>query len=156
MATTTSFRWLRHVRRRGSRGCVLAAFCLLMGLVAIAGVARATAAQPPPAPSGSVEVAQTRLCPGTIVFQVRNGGAHPVTIAQVSINDAFWPFTARPSTTIAPHGTGVVTLHYPWDAGVAYEVRFISSTGATFVTDIDATTTASAPPCPWRGHALPV
>ena len=147
MATITPFRWPRRVRLRGSRGHVLAAFCLLMGLIASGGVARTAAAQPPPAPSGSVEVAQTRLCPGTIVFQVRNGGAHPVTIAQVSINDAFWPFTARPSTTIASHGTAFVTLRYPWDAGVAYEVRFISSTGATFVTDIDATTTASAPLC---------
>jgi hypothetical protein len=148
MATTPSFRWPCCVRRRGARSRVPAAFCLLMGLVAIGGVARTVAAQPPPAPSGSVEVAQTRLCPGTIVFQVRNGGAHRVTIAQVSINDAFWPFTARPSTTIAPHGTGVVTLRYPWEAAVAYEVRFIASTGATFVTDIDATTTASAPSCP--------
>jgi zinc transporter, ZIP family len=148
MATTTSFRWSRRVRRRGARSRVLAAFCILIGLVALGWGAGTVASQPPPAPSGSVEVAQTRLCPGTIVFQVRNGGAHPVTIAQVSSNDAFWPFTARPSTTIAPHGTGVVTLRYPWEAGVAYEVRFISSTGATFVTDIDATTTASAPSCP--------
>ena len=147
MATTASFRWPRRVRRRGARSRVLAAFCILMGLVALGGVARTAAAQPPPAPSGSVEVAQTRLCPGMIVFQLRNGGAHPVTTAQVSINDAFWPFTARPSTTIARHGTGLVTLRYPWDVGVAYEVRFISSTGATFVTDIDATTTASAPLC---------
>ena len=148
MATTTPLRWLRHVCQRGARGRVLAAFYLLMGLVALGWGAGTVASQPPPAPSGSVEVAQTRLCPGTIAFQVRNGGAHPVTIAQVSINDAFWTFTARPSTTIAPHGTGVVTLRYPWDAGVAYEVRFISSTGATFVTEIEATTTASAPPCP--------
>jgi hypothetical protein len=91
---------------------------------------------------------QTLLCPGKIVFQLRNDGAHPLTITQVSINDAFWPFTARPSTTIAPHGTAFVTMRYPWDPGVAYEIRSISSTGATFVTDIDATTTASAPACP--------
>jgi hypothetical protein len=82
------------------------------------------------------------------VVQLRNDGAQPVTIAQVSVNDAFWPFTARPSTTIAPHRTASVTSHYSWAAGVAYEVQFISSTGATYVTDIDGTTTASAPPCP--------
>jgi hypothetical protein len=133
------------------RGGVLAAFCLLMGLVVglLAGVweAGTAAAQSPLVPSGSVEVVKTVLCPGTMVFQLRNDGGQPVTIAQVSVNDAFWPFTARPSTTIAPHGTTSVTLHYAWDAGVAYEVQFISSTGATFVTDIDASTTASAPPC---------
>ena len=147
MATTTPSRWPRRVRWRGLRGRVLAAFCLLMGLVASGWGAGTVASQPPPAPSESVEVVQTILCPGTMVFQLRNGGAQPVTIAQVSVNDAFWPFTASPRATIAPHGTAVVTLRYPWDAGLAYEVRFISSTGATFVTDIDATTTAGAPPC---------
>jgi len=141
MATTTPLRWLRRVRQRGLRGGVLVAFCLLMGL------AHTAAAQPTLALSKSVKVVQTVLCPGTMVFQLRNDGAQPVTIAQVSVNDAFWPFTATPSTTIARHGTAVVALRYPWDAGVAYEVQFISSTGAMFVTDIDATTTASAPPC---------
>ena len=151
MATTTPLRWLQRVRRPGSRG-VLAAFCLLIGLVvglvASSWDARPAESQPPPVPSESVEVVQTVLCPGTMVFRLRNDGAQPVTIAQVSVNDAFWPFTARPSTTIAPHQTAFVTVRYPWDAGETYEVRSISSTGAAFVTDIDATTTASAPACP--------
>jgi hypothetical protein len=152
MATTTPLRWPRRVRWRSSRGRVLAASCLLLGLVvgllALGWVARSAASQPPPAPSGSLEAAQTLLRPGTIVFRLRNGSAQPVTIAQVSVNDADWPFTARPRTTITPHGMTVVTLRYPWDAGVAYEVQFILSTGATYVTDIDATTTASAAPSP--------
>ena len=153
MATPTPLRWPRRLRWRASRGGVLAAFCLLMGVVASGGVARTAAAQPTLALSQSVKVVeslkvvQTVLCPGTMVFQVRNNGAQPVTIAQVSVNEAFWPFTARPSTTIAPHRTASVTSPYFWTAGVAYEVQFISSTGATYVTDIDATTTASAPPC---------
>ena len=154
MAASTPVRRPQRARRRGSRGRVLAAYGVLMGLVAglvaIGWVAR-TAASPAPAPSGSVEApsapveaAQTLLRPGTIVFQLRNDGAHAVTIAQVSVNDAFWSFTVRPRTTIAPHGTAFVTLRYPWDAGVAYEVHLIASTGATFVTDIAATTTARA------------
>jgi ZIP family zinc transporter len=147
MATAPPLRWLRRLRWRGPRGHVLAAFCLLMGLVAISGVARLAAAQPTLALSGSLEVVQTVLCPGTMVFQSRNDGTQPVTIAQVSVNDAYWPFTANPGATIAPHRTAVLALRYPWDAGMAYEVRFISSTGAMYVTDIDASTTASAPPC---------
>jgi zinc transporter, ZIP family len=156
MATTTPLRWLRRVGRRGSRGGVLAAFCLLMGLVLglAAGLvargweARTTEPQRTAPPSGSLEVGQTLLCPGAMVFQLRNDGAQPVTIAQVSVNDAFWPFTARPSTTITSHRTASVTVGYTWAAGLAYEVHFISSTGATYETDIDASTTASAPPCP--------
>jgi hypothetical protein len=147
MATTTLLRWPRRVRWRSSRGAVLVACCLLMGLVASGWEARTAAAQPSATLSESLEVVQTFLCPGMTVFQLRNNGAQPVTIAQVSVNDAFWPFTASPRATIAPHGTAFVTLLYPWDAGVAYEVRFILSTGATYVSDIDASTTASAPPC---------
>jgi hypothetical protein len=126
---------------------VLATVCLLLGLVASGGAARPADSPSPAAPSESVTVVQTVLCRGTMVFQVRNDGAQPVTIAQVSVNDAYWPFTANPGATLAPHATAVVTLHYAWDAGVAYEVQFISSTGATFVTTIDASTTAGAPPC---------
>ena len=150
MATITPLRWLQRVRWRNSRG-VLAAFCLLMGvvvgLVASSWEAPPAESQPPPAPSESLKVVQTVLCPGTMVFRLQNDGAQPVTIAQVSVNDAFWPFTARPSTTIAPHRTASVTVPYSWIAGVPYEVVFITSTGATFGTDIDASTTASAPPC---------
>ena len=151
MATTTPLRWPRRVRWRASRGGVLAAFCLLtglvVGLVARGWEARTAESPPTAAPSGSLEVGRTLLCPGTMVLQVRNDGAQPVTIAQVSVNDAFWPFTANPGASIAPHRTASVTLRYSWTAGVAYEVRSISSTGATYVTDIDASTTAGAPPC---------
>ena len=147
MATTTPLRWPRRLRWRSPRGHVLATVCLLLGLVASGGVARTADSPPPAAPSELVKVARTVLCPGTMVFQLRNDGAQPVTIAQVSVNDAFWPFTATPGATLAPHGTAVVALRYPWDAGLAYEVWFILSTGATYVTDVDASTTGSAPPC---------
>ena len=148
MVTTQPFGWLQRLHGRGPRGHVLAAFCLMMGLVASGWEARTAESQSPPAPSGSLEVGQALLRPGTMVLQLRNDGAQPVTIAQVSVNDAFWPFTARPSMTIAPHRTASVTLRYSWAAGVAYELQFIASTGATYVTDIDASTTASARPCP--------
>jgi hypothetical protein len=144
MVTIRPFGWPRRLRWRGSRGHVLAAFCLVMGLVASGGGARTADSQRTAAPSEAVTVVQTVLCPGTMVFEVRNDGAQPVTIAQVSVNDAYWPFTATPGATLAPHGTAVVALRYPWDTGMAYEVQFVTSTGATYVTDVDATTTASA------------
>lgn len=148
MATTTSLRGPRHGRMLGSRGLVLAALSLLSGLAAIGWVAGTAASKTAPASPGLVEVAGTFLRPGTITFQLRNDDAHEVTIAQVAVNDAVWPFTATPRATIAAHGTAVVTLRYPWDPGVAYEARFISSTGATFVTSIEAAATTAAAPSP--------
>jgi hypothetical protein len=133
---------------RGAHGLMLAAFCSLAGLAAIGWVAGTAASKPALAPSGSVAVTQVLLRPGTIAFRLWNDSVHTVTIAQIAVNDAFWPFMATPRTTLAPHATAVVMLSYPWDAGVAYEARFILSTGATFVTSIAATTTAAAAPSP--------
>jgi ZIP family zinc transporter len=147
MAMTRPFGWLRRLRGRGPRGHVLATVCLVLGLVASGGGTRTAGSPPTLAPSEPLKVIQTVLCPGTMVFQMRNDGTQPVTIAQVSVNDAYWPFTANPGATLAPHRTAVVALRYAWDAGVAYEVQFISSTGAMYATTIDASTTAGAPPC---------
>jgi hypothetical protein len=144
MATTTPIRRLRRSRVLGSRSLVLTAIGLLAGLAAIGWVAGTAASPPGPDPSGPVEVTQTLLRPGTIAFRLRNDDAQAVTIAQIAVNEAFWPFTATPRTTIAPHGTALVTLRYPWDAGVAYATRFITSTGAMFDTCIAAATTADA------------
>jgi hypothetical protein len=83
-----------------------------------------------------------------IEFQLRNDGKQAITIAQVALNDAFWPFTAAPSTTIAPRAAATVTVPYPWDAGVSYDVQFISSTGTIVETSLVAATIAATAASP--------
>lgn len=38
--------------------------------------------------------------PGMIRVEVINDGPQPVTVAQVQVDDAYWSFTAEPSTTL--------------------------------------------------------
>ncbi|CAA9449384.1 MAG: Zinc transporter, ZIP family [uncultured Rubrobacteraceae bacterium] len=69
---------------------------------------------------------------GKFVVSVTNGGPDPVTIEQVSVNEALWDFEAEPSNTISPRETAAITIPYPWVEGEAYAIGLISETGATF------------------------
>lgn len=69
---------------------------------------------------------------GQFVASVTNGGPDPVTIEQVSVNEALWDFEAEPSNTISPRETAAITIPYPWVEGEAYSIGLISETGVVF------------------------
>src|ERR687889_211940 len=70
------------------------------------------------------------------VLDVRNGGADPVTLSQVVVNDALWDFRAEPDSTIPRLGSAEVTVPYTWVEGEAYEMKLITSTGTTFDAEV--------------------
>ena len=74
--------------------------------------------------------------PGQIVVEVVNDGPQEVTIPQVLVDEAYWAFTAEPSTTIPRFGQATFTIHYPWVNEEAHEVMLISTLGTTFVGEI--------------------
>jgi ZIP family zinc transporter len=80
-----------------------------------------------------------------IVVEVTNGGADPVTVVQVQVDDAYWRFTISPRATIPRLGQATITLPYPWVQDEAHVIRIISSSGATFEGAVDAAT-LTAPP----------
>jgi zinc transporter ZupT len=99
----------------------------------------------PAAPIETVQFERTLLQPGQIAFHLRNTSPQDLTIAQVVINDAYWPFSITPNATIPRLGTAIVTLTYPWVEAEAYEVTLFSSNAIPFQTAIPvATTTAIA------------
>lgn len=67
-----------------------------------------------------------------IVLEVTNGGADPVTVAQVQVDDAYWAFSIRPNAPIPRLGHATITLYYPWVQDEAYVVKIVSSNGLTF------------------------
>jgi ZIP family zinc transporter len=98
----------------------------------------------PAAPIEDVEFGQTVLKPGRIDIHVRNTGQEDLTISQVNINDAIWPFTIS-KTTIPRLGSATVSLDYPWVKAQAYEITLLSSNSIPFTTSIPvAAETASA------------
>jgi ZIP family zinc transporter len=70
--------------------------------------------------------------PGMIKLEVINDGPQEVTIPQVLVDEAYWQFSAEPSTTIPRLGTATFTVPYPWVAEEAHSITLISSLGTTF------------------------
>jgi ZIP family zinc transporter len=99
----------------------------------------------PAAPIETLQFERTILRPGQIELHLRNTSPQEISIAQININDATWPYTISPGNTIARLGTGVILLDYPWVQAEAYEITIFSSNSIPFKTSIPvATTTATA------------
>jgi zinc transporter, ZIP family len=99
----------------------------------------------PAAPIETLQFERTILRPGQIELHLRNTSPQEISIAQININDATWPYAISPGNTIARLGTGVILLDYPWVQAEAYEITIFSSNSIPFKTSIPvATTTATA------------
>ncbi len=70
--------------------------------------------------------------PGLMIAEVINDGPQDVTVAQVLVDDAFWRFSAAPSTTIPRFGTTLFSIPYPWVREEAHMIVFLTSIGSTF------------------------
>lgn len=86
----------------------------------------------PPIESLSFDRVVLRADPKEIVLTVVNGGPDTVTVAQVIVDDAFWPFSIEPGSRIDPLGSATIRLAYAWVDGEPHEVAILTSTGLTF------------------------
>jgi zinc transporter ZupT len=71
-----------------------------------------------------------------IHLSVLNDGPDPVTVAQVTVDDAYWAFTAADGPTLRHLGRTAIVIPYPWVAGEAHLVKLVTSTGTTFEHEI--------------------
>jgi zinc transporter ZupT len=124
----------------------IAPIVLLLGVIALFWSTNGAGLNAQPAaPIENLMFERTILRPGEIELHVQNTGPQDVTIAQVGINDAIWPFAASPNNTLPRMGQAVLTLKYPWVQAESYEINLFSSNSIAFTTDIAAaTTTATA------------
>ncbi len=75
--------------------------------------------------------------PGSIRLQVINGGPDPVTIAQLTVDDAYWQFTISPDNTLNRLESAVIDIPYPWVAGEPLPINLVTATGLTFPAAVD-------------------
>jgi zinc transporter ZupT len=87
-------------------------------------------------PVEELAVERTTMRPGEIALTVRNDGPDPVAVEQVSVNDAYFPFSG--GGEIGRLASRTLTVSYPWVEGEAYEIFLLTSTGATIEATIDA------------------
>jgi zinc transporter ZupT len=110
---------------------------LLLGLAVVAAQAglfdRIRGSFPP---VEELTVERTVLTPGNIRLTVVNGGPEPVTVAQVTVDDAFWNFAIEPSATLNRFGRATIEIPYPWVRDEAHLVSILTSTGLTFEHEI--------------------
>src|SRR2546427_2721727 len=90
----------------------------------------------PAAPIETLQFERTILRPGQIELHLRNTSPLEITIAQININDATWPYTISPGNIIARLGTAVLVLQYPWVQAEAYELTVFSSNSIPLKTSI--------------------
>jgi zinc transporter ZupT len=87
-------------------------------------------------PVEKLHVERAVLAEDGIRLTVMNDGADPVTIAQVTVDDAYWAFTAEGGATLRHLGRTTVHVPYPWVQGEAHLVKLLSSNGTTFEHEI--------------------
>jgi zinc transporter, ZIP family len=88
-------------------------------------------------PVEELAVERTVLHPGEIELTLRNTGPDPVTVAQVSVADAFVTFHAEPEGEVDRLSDQVLKLDYDWQEGSPYVISILTSTGATIEHEID-------------------
>ncbi len=71
-----------------------------------------------------------------IDLYVLNDGPDPVTIAQVTVDDAYWSFTSESTGSLRHLGRTRLTIPYPWVVGEAHLIKVMTSTGTTFEHEI--------------------
>src|SRR5581483_9123798 len=88
------------------------------------------------APIEGLDVERYVLRYGSIDLYVRNTGPQEITISQVIINNAVWPFRVEPNATIPRLSRAVIHLDYGWAYGEAYAIRIFTSNSIPFDVEI--------------------
>ncbi len=88
----------------------------------------------PPVEAFSVQ--RALLKPEGILLTLLNESPEPVTIAQVTVDDAYWRFTADGPLTVGRLRRITLTIPYPWVTGEAHHVAVLTSTGTKFEHEI--------------------
>ena len=74
--------------------------------------------------------------PGLIRIRLVNGGGDPVTVSQISVDDAYWSFSMDRDPTIGRLGSAAIDVSYPWVSGEPLKIGVITSTGLTFTREV--------------------
>jgi len=77
------------------------------------------------------------VTPSGFEVRVTNGGPDPVSIAQVLVDEAYWQYTITPGHTLNRLNNATITIEYPWVEAEPHEIKVITSTGATFVGEVE-------------------
>lgn len=107
-------------------GVVIAVFATTSGGLNIA----------PPAPIQKLDIERKVITADGFDLSVRNVGPEPLTLAQVIVNDAFWPAAVEPGPELGRLDRATVHIPYPWVRGEAYEIKLVTSAAVVIPVEI--------------------
>ncbi|MBA2303578.1 MAG: metal transporter [Acidobacteria bacterium] len=117
---------------------ILLPLVLLAGVVSL--IVRFSPAErlrdPAAPPAENLAIRRVLLQPDGFVVTVLNESPEAVRIAQVTVDDAYWQFTADPGPEVRPLRSTTLSIPYPWVAGEAHVIQLMSSTGTKFTYEI--------------------
>jgi zinc transporter ZupT len=99
-------------------------------------------------PAEEITVERVVLNAQGIHVTVRAEGPVPIRIAQVQVDGAWRVFTISPNRPVGHLSSAWISIPYPWVAGEAHNLVFLSSTGAAFEHTIDVA--AASPKRDWN------
>ena len=116
-----------------TRASFLLPVALIAGLVAVFLTAQPFDYLSKGAPPGEeLSVEYIRLDGTGIPATVRAAGSEPMIIAQIQVDGAYRTFTQDPAGPIGYLQTARLDIPYPWIAGEAHHLVFLTSTGVGF------------------------
>lgn len=121
----------------------VAALALLLSVFAFGNPLAMFTANVPPIETLNIE--RIEVTPTGFRVNVINGGAIPVRIAQVTVDDAYWAFTLSPDRPLQRLETATITLTYPWVEGEPNFIKIISDKGTVFAGEVAAATITPRP-----------
>lgn len=92
-----------------------------------------------------------RVVPDGFELTVVNSGPDPIRVAQVTVDDAYYAFSAQPAAEIPRYGRAQLHIPYPWVANEPHHLRILTSTGLTFETTVELAALTPEPGLPEFG-----
>jgi len=87
-------------------------------------------------PIESLSLERVELRPGQFVVSVFNGSPDPITIAQVTVDDAYWQWDITPSATLPRFGRATLTIPYQWVLGEPHAITLLTRSGTPFTAEV--------------------
>ncbi len=96
-------------------------------------------------PIESINIERIELHPGQFVVSILNSSPDPITISQVSVDDAFWQYEITPGHLLPRLGRATITIPYAWVQGEPHAITVFTNSGTTFTGEVPIATETPQP-----------
>ena len=96
-------------------------------------------------PIENLSIDRIRVVEGGFEVSVLNSGPHPVRIAQVMVDDAYWQFNWSRPGELPRFGRATVHIPYQWIYAEPHRILLVTNTGLTFEGEVPVATLTPRP-----------